>query len=153
MKNIHQGFTLLELMIAVAIVGIIAGIAYPSYQEQVFKSRRADAKGALLGLANALERRFTETNSYCDAGGAGGANSCGDNGTNDTGSPSIYPAQSPVDGVTKYYDLTISAVTDTSFTIQASPSGAQLNDKCGTLSLTHTGVKTVSTGLNVSLCW
>lgn len=153
MKDTQQGFTLIELMITVAIIGILAGIAYPSYQEQVYKSRRADAKGALLGLANALERHFTESNSYCDAGGTGGTNSCGDSGTKDTGSPSIYPAKSPLDGTTKYYDLTITAVTDTSFTVQAAPAGAQANDKCGTLSLTNTGVKAVTGSLALALCW
>ena len=55
-----KGFTLIELMIAVAIVGILAGIAYPSYQDSVRKSRRADAQGALLGFANAMERYFTQ---------------------------------------------------------------------------------------------
>jgi prepilin-type N-terminal cleavage/methylation domain-containing protein len=65
MKNISKnGFTLIELMIVVAIIGILASIAYPSYQESILKSRRADAKGALLGFANAMERHFTETNSY-----------------------------------------------------------------------------------------
>ena len=67
-----KGFTLIELMIAVAIVGILAGIAYPSYQDSVRKSRRADAKGALLGFANAMERYFTENNSYLGAGAGGG---------------------------------------------------------------------------------
>ena len=128
---------------------------YETYTPRFYVNRANDgsAKGALFGLANALERHFTETNSYCDAGGTGGANSCGDSGTNDTGSPSIYSTQSPVDGGTKYYDLTISAVTDTSFTILATPAGAQSNDKCGTLSLTSTGVKDVSTELDPSLCW
>ncbi|MBT5967504.1 MAG: prepilin-type N-terminal cleavage/methylation domain-containing protein, partial [Gammaproteobacteria bacterium] len=51
-----KGFTIIELMITVAIIGILASIAYPSYQESVYKSRRADGKGALLGLANAMER-------------------------------------------------------------------------------------------------
>jgi type IV pilus assembly protein PilE len=132
-----KGFTLIELMITVAIIGILAGIAYPSYVNQVKKSRRADATVALLGLANAMERRYTETNSYCDAGGAGGSNTCGAAGDNDTGSPSIYPAQSPIDGATKYYDLTIENADDSSYTLIATPVNAQASD--GFLQLTHTG--------------
>ncbi|WKJ89763.1 type IV pilin protein [Methylomonas montana] len=149
--NKQQAFTLVELMVTVAIVGILAAIAIPNYQESVKKSRRADAEGALLGLANAMERRFTEANSYCDAGGADGANSCGAAGTNDTGSPSIYPAQSPASG-NAAYALTISAVTANTYTLLATPTGAQANDKCGTLTLTNTGVKGVSSA-SVAECW
>jgi type IV pilus assembly protein PilE len=132
-----KGFTLIELMISVAIVGILAGIAYPSYISHVTKSRRADATVALLGLANAMERRYTETNSYCDAGGTGGEDTCGTADTNDTGSPSIYSAQSPIDGGTKYYDLTIYSVTDNTYTLVANPINSQAGD--GMLQLSHTG--------------
>ncbi|MGZ4960671.1 MAG: type IV pilin protein [Methylomonas sp.] len=149
--NKQHAFTLVELMVTVAIVGILAAIAMPSYQESVKKSRRADAEGALLGLANAMERRFTEASSYCDAGGAGGANSCGAAGTNDTGSPSIYATQSPASGAAAY-NLKIQAVTATTYTLSAEPTGAQANDKCGTLTLTNTGVKDVSSA-TVAECW
>jgi len=54
--NKQTAFTLIELMVTVAIVGILASIAYPSYQDSVRKSRRADVKGVVLGLANAMER-------------------------------------------------------------------------------------------------
>lgn len=160
MKLTQQGFTLIELMIAVSIIGILAAIAYPSYQDSVRKSRRADAKGALLGFANAMERRFTETNSYCDAGGTGGANSCFpgtiDTGINDTGSPSIFPAQSPVDGGPAYYNLTINVVSASTYTLYATPTGAQSNDKCGTLTLTQTGARNITnqtSGITVADCW
>jgi type IV pilus assembly protein PilE len=133
----QKAFTLIELMIAVSIISILAAIAYPSYQDSIRKSRRADAKGALLGFANAMERRFTETNSYCDVGGTGGANTCDVAGTNDTGSPSIYSSQSPVDGGTKYYDLTINIVTASTYTLRATPINAQAGN--GILELTQTG--------------
>jgi len=85
MKQLQQnGFTLIELMIALAIVGILAAIAYPSYQDSVMKSLRTDATGALLGLANAMERHFTETNSYLGAGTDAG----------NTGIPTIFSATS-----------------------------------------------------------
>lgn len=139
----QQAFTLIELMVTVAIVGILAGIAYPSYQDSVMKSRRADAKGALLGFANAMERHFTETNSYLGAGTTNG----------NTGIPTVFSATSPVDGGTAYYNLTINAATAASYTLNAAPTGAQTNDKCGTLSLTQTGVRGISTALSVTDCW
>ncbi|TAK62524.1 type IV pilin protein [Methylobacter sp.] len=141
--NKQQAFTLIELMVTVAIVGIFASIAYPSYQDSVMKSRRADAKGALLGFANAMERHFTETNSYLGAGTTDG----------NTGSPTIFSVTSPVDGGTPYYNLTINAVTASSYTLNAAPTGAQSNDKCGTLSLTQTGARGISTALPVTDCW
>jgi len=149
--KLQKGFTLIELMIVVAIIGILAGIAYPSYQESVTKSRRADAKGALLGFANAMERHFTETSSYCDAGGAGGTSSCG-GATNDTGSPTVFSTTSPVDGGTAFYNLTISAVTASTFTLSAAPTTPQSGDSCGTLTLLHTGAKGVSSS-TVADCW
>jgi type IV pilus assembly protein PilE len=144
MKQLQQnGFTLIELMITVAVVGILAGIAYPSYQDSVMKTRRADAEGALLGLANAMERHFTETSSYLGAGTIDG----------NTGSPTIFSATSPVDGGTAYYNLTINAVTASTYTLNATPTGSQSDDECGTLSLTQTGARGVSTALAVDDCW
>lgn len=139
MKQTQLGFTLIELMVTVAIVGILASIAYPSYQDSVMKSRRADAEGALLGLANAMERHFTENNSYLGAADAV------------TGIPSIYSSTSPVEGGTPYYNLTVSpATTANSYTLSATPIGT---DTCGTLTLTQTGVKGVGTGATVAECW
>ena len=60
----HRGFTLIELMVVVAVVAILAAIAYPSYINQVRKSRRADAKSALLDLATRQERFFSTQNTY-----------------------------------------------------------------------------------------
>jgi len=112
--NKQKAFTLIELMITVAIVGILASIAYPSYQDSVMKSRRADAKGALLSLANTMERNFTTTNSYVG----------------------VTPTN------TGYYTITITAAAS-SYTLNAAPivGGPQEGDKCETLTLTHTGVK------------
>jgi type IV pilus assembly protein PilE len=133
------GFSLIELMVAVAIVGILAMVAYPSYQNQVQRTRRADAQGALMGLAGALERHFTVNNTYLGAAAGGG----------DTGAPAIYPTEAPLDGNTKYYDLTIQAATASTYTIAAAPKGAQAGDGCGTLTVTHTGVR----GAAQADCW
>src|SRR5690554_3819830 len=60
----QQGFTLIELMIVVAIIGIIAAIAYPSYQQHVIKSYRTTAAGCVIELAQAMERQFTSSMNY-----------------------------------------------------------------------------------------
>lgn len=135
----HNGFTLIEVMIVVAIVGILAAIAYPSYQEQVRKSRRADCAGELTLLANAMERFFTLNGTYV--------------GASVTGANAIFPAQCPIDGGTPAYDFGITAQTATTFTVQAQPTGPQTGDKCGTLTLTSVGQQGVSTGLALTECW
>jgi type IV pilus assembly protein PilE len=150
----------------VAIVGILASIAVPNYQKSIMKARRADAKGALVSLANAMERHYTEFSSYCDAGDAsvpGGENTCFtgtvETGINDTGAPLIFAKTSPVDGGTAYYDLIIKAVTASSYTLQATRinPGAQANDECGELTLTHTGKRDIipaqGSTLDAANCW
>lgn len=118
-----EGFTLIELMIVVAIVGILAAIAYPAYQDQVRKTRRADAQGALVELAQFMERIYTQNNTYKP----GGAN------------PALPFAESPKDGTTKYYDLAFQANAGTSYTLRATPKNGQAGD--GYLELDHTGAK------------
>lgn len=149
--KIQQGVTLIELMVTVAIIGILAGIAIPSYQESVRKSRRADVKGVLLGLTNAMERRFTEANSFCDAAAGGTAvTGCG-TATGDRGTPSIYTIPTET---ASFYTVEISLVSSSSYTLSAAPAGAQAGDKCGTLSIDNTGTKTVTGAtLDASTCW
>ncbi|QIL91514.1 prepilin-type N-terminal cleavage/methylation domain-containing protein [Microbulbifer sp. SH-1] len=120
------GFTLIELMIVVAIIAVIAGIALPSYQEHVKTSRRADAQGALLGLAQAMEQHFTENGTY--AGAADG-----------NGVPSIFADEAPLDGGTKFYNLRVTASDGSSYTLQAQAKNAQADD--GDLQLRSTGEK------------
>ncbi|MFL1466333.1 type IV pilin protein [Marinobacter sp. DUT-3] len=124
-----RGVTLIELMIVVAIIGIIAAIAYPSYQEYTERTRRVDAQGALMGLASAMERHYSVNNSY-EGAAAGGS---------DTGSPAIYATEAPLDGSTKFYDLTIQSADANSFTVRATPKGGQAGD--GMLELDSTGAR------------
>ena len=139
----HKGFTLVELMIVVAIVGILAAIAYPSYQEQVRKSRRADCAGELTLLANAMERFFTLNGTYT--------------GASVTGANPIFPDECPIDGGTASYDFDVNVTNlGLGYTVTAAPKGPQAGDKCGTLTLTHTGDQDVSGatgGMTKAECW
>lgn len=137
MKN---GFTLIELMIAVAIVGILAAIAYPTFSEHLYKSRRSDGQAALLNLATYMEHYYTENNSYTGAtltvGGTAGT---------------LGVSNTSVDG---YYTLTISSLTATSYTLTATPTGTQAGDTtCTTLTLTNTNVKAATPAANSLTCW
>lgn len=142
----QTGFNLIELMIVVAVIGIIVGVAYPGYQEQVRKSRRADCAGALTSLGSSMERFFTVNSTYLGAGAAGG----------NTGTPTIFSTTCPIDGGAATYNLTIQAATASTYTVQAAPVGRQTADKCGTLTLTNTGLKGVSgakAGVTWDECW
>lgn len=142
------GFTLIELMIVVAVIAILAAIAYPSYQDSVRKSRRADAKAVLLEAAQWMERFYTENNRY-DQNRAGTAV------TDATQFPGSGLAEAPKEGGTKYYDITISTVAQNSYTLQAAPKGAQSSDACKTLTLANTGARGVAGGATKTAdeCW
>jgi len=143
----QQGFSLMELMIVVAIIGFLAAFAYPSYQEQMRKTRRADCSGALASLASTMERFYTVNNTYVGAGA----------GTPPTApAATLFPAACPVDGGTPTYNLTIQDATASTFEVRAVPTGVQANDKCGTLTLTNTLRKNVTgaaTGMTWEKCW
>jgi len=135
MKNIktrNKGFTLIELMVVVVIVSLLAMVAVPSYNTSIAKARRADAQSSLSNFANTMERYFTENGTYLGAAGTEGTPA-------DTGSPRIFPAATPVDGETKFYNLTIAAASAGSYTLRATPINAQEDD--GILELESTGIE------------
>ena len=137
----NRGFTLIELMIVVVIVGILASVAYPSYREHVAKTRRADAQAALMELAQFMERRYTTLGSYSPAG------DCSD---------VVLPfLQTPRDGGSALYALGV-VCTGTTFTLTASPAagGPMAGDGCGNLGLTNTNLRTRSgTSVAEDQCW
>ena len=133
-KRTDSGFTLVELMIVVVIIGIIAGIAIPSYVNSTRSSHRSDAKQALQQLAQFMERNYTVAGRYDkDSGG---------------NAISLPFSTSPLQGTT-YYNLSLSSSSQTAYTLQAVPANSQTKDSCGTLTLDNTGNKTPST----SGCW
>jgi len=125
MKTQSKGFTLIEILVVVAIVSILAVIAIPAYQDQVSKARRGDAQATLLSLSNAMERYYTQNNTFVGAA---------------LGAAGIFPDEAPLDNATKYYDLSISASSATSYTLQATPKNGQVGDGC--LEMVSIGTRT-----------
>jgi type IV pilus assembly protein PilE len=140
-KRSTRGFTLIELMMVVAVVGVLAAIAYPSYQEQVRKGKRAEGRGALLKGAQMQERYYTTNNAYSDAATFptlfGLATSA-----------SVYSGDGTAanNNAASAYTITLAAGTTgavaTSFVLTATPNF--MDTKCGALTLSNTGLKGVA---------
>lgn len=139
LRQPHAGFTLIELMIVVAVIGILTAIAYPAYTDSVRKARRTDAKNALLDLAGRQERFFSMNNTYTKT------------------AANLKYAAFPADVLTSgnvYYQLTVSAADGTSYSATATPTGAQANDKCGTYTINQLGAQGNTGGSASSTsCW
>lgn len=125
-----RAFTLIEVMIVVVIIAIIAALAFPAYQQHVRKSHRVDAQGAMLDLAQRLERCYTMNNSYMAAACPEGPET------------------------TDRYTLTIDDLAAHTYTITATPgaTGGQNADPCGTMTVDHTGARD-ATGPGSADCW
>lgn len=144
----RRGFTLIELMIVVAVIAILSMIAYPAYQSQVIKGNRAEGKSAVLKTAQALERYFTVNNTYV----AGATANC----VNPAFTTLGMPAYSGDDCAGSKYDMTIvagAAGITTSFTVKATPRSP--DPECGNLTYTQAGQKgmELNTESTVSKCW
>jgi len=128
-----RGFTLMELMIVVAVVALLAAVALPSYQGSVRKARRTEAKASLSAAAQMMERYLTEKGTYATAA---------------LGSGGVYADHSE----NGRYALSLSGLTASTFTLSAVPQGSQADDECGTFTLTQGGVRGVSK-LSTAECW
>ena len=125
-KQRIRGFTLIELMITVAIVGILAAVAFPSYAQYIARGKRAEARAEILKAEGWLERFNTENNRYDSAAAAG---------TN----PNFYLkfCSIPSSGVANY-SLTV-VVTSTAYTMTATRLNSMASDACGDYVKTNFG--------------
>ena len=142
-KHLDNGFTLIELMVVVAIVGILAAIAYPSYTEQVARSRRTDAQGMLLHTAQWLERQYTVSNAY---------NKKGDDNNTAIDTAALQPRLLNTKSA-EAYTLSFDTITADTFKLQMVPKNMMSGDKCGTYTLTNTGKKEVTGAASPATCW
>ncbi|UJB32591.1 type IV pilin protein [Chromobacterium sp. Beijing] len=140
-KRVNRGFTLIELIIVVAIVGILVSIALPSYTNYVQRTYRAEVQTELQAIAQAQEKYFTLNNAYASSLTA------------------LSYASSSISSQDNRYTITMGDLSASAtlangqgYTLQAAPAGGQVGESCGTLSLNSLGSKSAASG-TVSNCW
>lgn len=141
MQKKLKGFSLLELMIVVAVIGILAAIAFPAYQDSVAKSRRSEAAAVLTEAAQRLEVFFSQNGRYCAE-------------TNCAAIAPVFQTTIPAAGAAFYNVGVVDGTLDTStFTLQAVPAGGMAADACGTLTINQAGATTATGALGRAACW
>lgn len=138
-RRTQTGFTLIELMITVAVIGILAAVAYPSYNDYIVRGNRSAAQSFMYAVANKQEQIILDSRVYA-------ANLAATNLT--------APAE-----LTGKYTITVTSdmtTTPPSYLVTGTPTGAQAtrDTKCGVLTLNHQGVKTeAGTASSAADCW
>lgn len=137
-QRAERGFTLIELMIVVAIIGILAAIAYPSYQDHLARTNRGVAKACMSEYATFMERWYTTNMTYAIDEDEEPDLGCRTEGNLD-----------------ERYTIALGDLGPSTYTVTATPIGVQLarDTLCGTLTLDQTGARTASGTGGVDACW
>jgi type IV pilus assembly protein PilE len=140
-RTVPRGFTLVELMVTIAVIAILATIVIPTYQLQIRKSRRTEARTALLDAAAREEQYYATHNNYSKAG------------------PDIGYAALPLEVGSGYYELSVGCTPGPTglcvdYTLTAKAIHSQAKDtQCATLTLIQTGVQGATGTTNPADCW
>ena len=127
-----RGFTIIELLVAFVIIGILGAIALPAYFSQARKGYRTEVKAIMMETAQYMERYYTTNRTYVGA------------------SPLSAVSPKGASSTSKKYDVTFSVTpTASAYTLQAAPVNSQASDSCGTMTLSNTGAQTAAP----TNCW
>lgn len=149
-RRAQGGFTMMEMLIVVAIMGILAAISYPSYVQSVAKGKRAEARGALLEVAQYMQRFYSQNDRYDQSNAATPV------ATVIPSALAVVPKGSAAGAQNYNISFVAGSLTATGFQLQAVPVNSMANDMCGTLLINQVGQKTVSGATNsqtATSCW
>lgn len=149
----RAGFSLIELMVAVVVLGVLTAVAFPSYRSYVLRANRTIAKSALVDVASRQESFFVDRKRYTSSLSDLGLNAylSRDGSTSATQGSSIY--QLSVAALSSSTCPASGSPSASGYTVIAAPLGTQAGDSaCGTLCLTSTGIRLASAGTAAN-CW
>lgn len=132
-----KGFSLIELMVVVAIVGIMVAIAYPGYQNYIIGANRTSATACLTELAQFMERSYTQNMAYNPVG-------------------MVLPQSQCRNDLQARYSFTLNNLTARTYTLSAAPTALQKDTECGTLTLNQAGQRGAAGGTDAAVvraCW
>ncbi len=137
----QRGFNLMELMVAVSVIGIIVAISLPSYNSHMLNTRRTASAACLTEMAQFMERVYTTSMSYS---------------VDNNGQATVLPNNNCINDLAPFYSFTLNSTPQT-FVVTASPVGIQTKDtNCGVLTIDQTGVRTANNSnapVTVRQCW